>query len=106
MKFSISMKDWNAACLNAVHCAISSTDALLVYHASVRSAGESHFDVLALLTQHVKDAQTSQKAQTLRKIMDYKNAAAYEDKELTEQEAKDVEKLTERFFEWAQSKLK
>lgn len=106
MKSSMTAGDWDAACLNAVHCAISSADALLVHYAGVRSAGESHFDVLSLLKQHVKDPQTNQKAQALGKIIEYKSAAAYEDRELMEADAKEVEKLAERFFEWAKSKLK
>ena len=37
-------RECNAAGLNAVHCAISAADALTVFHAGVRSAGEAHHD--------------------------------------------------------------
>jgi hypothetical protein len=37
MEASLRVREWNAAGLNAVHCAISSADALLVYNAGIRS---------------------------------------------------------------------
>jgi len=106
MKSSMDARHWNAAALNAVHCAISSADALLVYFGGVRSASESHHDVAGLLLQHVKDDQVRQKMQALSKILDKKNVAAYEARELTEPEARELEKVTQRFFDWAMSLLR
>lgn len=105
MEAALQAREWNAAGLNAVHCAISSADALLVYHAGVRSAGDSHHDISFLLEQHVKDKDTGPKAKTLLKIIDYKHLAAYEDREITEAEAHELAKITRRFFEWMQSLL-
>jgi hypothetical protein len=34
--------NWNDVGLNAVHCTISSNDALLVFYAGIRSASEDH----------------------------------------------------------------
>ena len=39
------------------------------------------------------------------KVLDYKNLAAYEDREVTEAEGRDAVKLARRFLEWAQSRL-
>ena len=100
-----SSGDWDAVGLNAVHCAISAADALLVYHGGVRSAGDSHQDAARLLELHVKGDETAPKAKSLVKIISYKHLAAYEDRELTETEAREVAKLAQRFLEWAQSRL-
>ena len=105
METALNSGDWDAAGLNAVHCAISAADALTVYYGGVRSAGESHHDAVALLERHVKDEQIGPKAKTLAKIVSFKNLAAYEDREMTESEARDVVKITQRFFDWAQSRL-
>jgi HEPN domain-containing protein len=102
---SLRSSDWDAVGLNAVHAAISAADALLVYYGGVRSAGDSHHDVAGLLQQHVKDDQLGSKIQTLAKVLAYKNLAAYEDREVTETEGRDAEKLARRFLEWAQSRL-
>lgn len=105
MEASLRVREWNAAGLNAVHCAISSADALLVYNAGIRSAGDSHQDITFLLVRHVKDKDASPKARTLSKILDYKYLAAYEDREITEAEAMELAKITRRFFEWMESLL-
>ena len=105
MEASLRVKEWNATGLNAVHCAISSADALLVYNAGLRSAGDSHHDISFLLEQHVKDKEIRPKAKTLAKIINYKHLAAYEDRELTEAEALELAKITRRFFEWMEALL-
>lgn len=97
--------DWDAVGLNAVHSAISAADALLVNYGGVRSASDSHHDVAGLLEQHVKDEQIGSKTRTLSKILTYKNVSAYEDREVTEAEARDAGKLARRFLEWAESRL-
>ncbi len=102
---SMKIGDWDAVGLNAVHSAISAADAVLVYYGGVRSAGDSHHDVAGLLRQHIKDDQLGSKIQTLSKVLGYKNLAAYEDREVTEAEGRDAEKLARRFLDWAQSRL-
>ena len=39
MNASLNFRGWDAVGLNAAHCAISATDALLVHKAGIRSAG-------------------------------------------------------------------
>lgn len=102
---ALKLGDWDAVGLNAVHAAISAADALLVYYGGGRSTGESHHDVGGLLQQHIKDDQLGSKIQTLSKVLSYKNLAAYEDREVSEAEGRDAEKLSRRFLEWAQSRL-
>ena len=50
MKDSFAKKKFNATVLNAIHCAMSSADALTVFYKGVRHAGERHEDVVSLLT--------------------------------------------------------
>lgn len=97
--------DWDAVGLNAVHASISAADAILVYYGGVRSSGESHHDVAGLLRQHVQDEQLGSKIQTLSKVLGYKNLAAYEDREVTEAEARDAAKLAWRFVDWVRERL-
>ncbi|MBI4371211.1 MAG: HEPN domain-containing protein [Elusimicrobia bacterium] len=97
--------DWDAVGLNAVHSAISAADALLVYHGGVRSAGESHYDAVGLLEQHVHDDGIRSKTRTLSKILAYKNLAAYEDREVSESEAREAAKLARRFLDWVELHL-
>lgn len=51
MMRSLAEKEWNGATLNAVHCAISSFDALTVYHSGLRSSGQRHEDVVKLVRE-------------------------------------------------------
>lgn len=106
MKSSLEDGYWDAASLNAVHCAISAADALLVKHAGLRSASEVHSEAAALLELHIKDEQIRPKAKSLAKILSYKHVAAYEAREITEAEARELAKLTERFYDWATALLK
>jgi hypothetical protein len=105
MEAALERREWNAAGLNAVHCAISAADTLTVMYAGVRSAGDDHHDAAFLLEQHVKDKDAGPKAKTLAKIIDYKYLAAYEDREITEPEAMELAKITTRFFDWMEGLL-
>ncbi len=68
---ALEEEDWDAASLNAVHCAIAAADALIIQRAGVRPASEVHSDTVALLTQHVKDDQVKPKSKSLSKILYY-----------------------------------
>ncbi len=60
---------WNAVGLNAVHCAISSSDAMLVFYAGIRSTSDNHLSVIALLSNSVRLPEVKSKCETLRKIL-------------------------------------
>lgn len=100
---ALHAEDWDAVCLNAAHCAISAADALLARFAGIRSTADSHHDVAGLLRLHIKDPQLGSKLLTLSKVLGFKHLAAYEDRSLTEAEARDAEKLSRRFLDWARS---
>ncbi|MBI3333309.1 MAG: HEPN domain-containing protein [Candidatus Omnitrophica bacterium] len=96
---------WNAVGLNAVHCAISACDAVLVYYTEERSADPDHEAAAHLLASLVKVPDAKQKAETLRRILHEKHLIEYEDRAVTMSEAAELAKLTERFCRWARELL-
>ena len=102
MQQAVQASRWNAAGLNAVHCAISACDAVLVYHTEQRSASPDHEAVAHLLSALPKVPDAKPKAQTLQRILQEKHVIEYEDRSFTAQEAAELAKLTERFYRWAQ----
>ena len=92
---------WNAAGLNAVHCAISACDAVLVYYTEQRSASPDHETAAYLLSSLAEVPEAKQKAETLRRILQEKHIIEYEDRTFTAHEAAELAKLTERFYQWA-----
>jgi len=97
---------WNAVGLNAVHCAISSSDAMLVFYAGIRSRSDDHLSVIDLLSTSIRLPEIKSKCQTLRKILSRKSAIEYEDRDFTQKEAWEILKLTERFYTWVASSIK
>lgn len=101
MQQAMAAERWNAAGLNAVHCAISACDAVLVYYTEQRSAGHEHEEAAYLLGVLEKVPEAKSKAETLRRIVHEKHVIEYEDRAFTAHEAVDLAKLTERFYRWA-----
>jgi len=99
-------KKGNAVGLNAVHCAISSADAMLVFYAGIRSISTDHRSVIDLLSSSVNLPEVKSKCGTLRKILAKKNVIEYENRDFTQKEALEILKLTERFYAWVVSRLK
>lgn len=95
---------WTAVGLNAVHCAISSCDAMLVFHLGIRSVGEDHMQVADLLSR-VPREDIRDEITTLKRIIAKKNVIAYENREFRQTEAVEILKLTERFYSWILSNL-
>ena len=95
---------WTAVGLNAVHCAISSCDAMLVFHLGIRSSGEDHAQAGNLILR-LSQSGASNAASALKRIIAKKNLIAYENREFRQTEANDIIKLTERFYRWVFSKL-
>ena len=104
MKDSFAKRKFNATVLNAIHCAMSSADALTVFYKGVRHAGERHEDVVSLLnTLGLPDMQS--KNRQLLDLLRIKNSAEYEEKLMTETNALDSIKNAERFSKWAKEML-
>jgi len=96
-------ENWTAVGLNAVHCAISCCDALLVFHLGIRSTGEDHMQAADLLLRLPQDM--SGEAANFKRIAAKKNVVAYENREFRQSDALEIVKLTERFYHWAVDNL-
>ena len=104
MKDSFAKGKFNATVLNAIHCAMSSADALTVFYKGVRHAGERHEDVVSLLnTLGLPDMQS--KNRQLLDLLRIKNSAEYEEKLMTETNASDSIKNADRFSKWVKEML-
>ena len=102
---SYTHRRFNATVLNAVHCAISSADALTVFYKEQRHAGERHEDVVNLLNSlGLPDIQS--KNRQLLALLAIKNGAEYEDRIMSESEAASAMKNAERFYKWVKDLLK
>ncbi len=96
----------NAVVINAIHCAISSSDALLVFFKGIRSAGQSHEDVISLLrTLDFNKDEINNKIRQLQRLLQIKNSAEYEEKLMSSQDAEYSVRDAERFYGWAKEKL-
>ena len=100
---ALDSANWTAAGLNAVHCAISCCDALLVFHLGVRSIGEDHRQVADLLLR-LPQKLTGEVA-AFKRIVAKKNLIAYENRDFRRVEALEITKMAERFYGWAKSNL-
>lgn len=99
-------RDWTALISNAVHSAISMADALTVFYAGERSAGQSHSDVMRLLsTLGVAREELDRNMRHLSSLLEVKNLAEYEDRLPTQNEAESAMANADRFRRWALSRL-
>lgn len=91
---------WNSAGLNAVHAGICAADAALIASASLRSCSQDHGAVLTLLEEGVPEFAATQRRQ-LGGLLKVKNAVAYEQRLLTETEARQLADQANRLTKWA-----
>jgi len=105
-KEAYSKSRWNAVVLNSIHSAISASDSLTVFFNEVRSAGESHEDVISLLKNLGLDQlEINNKIKQLQRLLQIKNAAEYEEKLMSENDAENSVRDAERFLGWVKEKL-
>ena len=98
---SLVKGDWDAAGLNAVHCAISASDAVLVFTQGIRSASSRHDDSALLLESMVRAPGTKNAVSQLKRLVAKKNLVEYEERIFRESEARDAAKSASRFLAWA-----
>ncbi len=105
-KDAYSKNNWNATVINSIHSAISASDSLLVFFKEVRSSGESHEDVISLLrTLSFDKDEINNKTRQLQRLVQIKNAAEYEEKLMSQEDAENALRDAERFIDWVKSKL-
>lgn len=105
MLLSFNAENWNAAATLAVQCAISSADAVCVYHSGVRSISRDHLDVCELVSLLSLDG-AEEKAKQLRKVIARKNMVQYESRSARRSDADEMVKMTTRFYQWALENLR
>lgn len=105
MRIATERAWWSAAALNAIHCLISAADAVLVFRQTIRSTAEGHLEVIDLLGRDRDLSGITRATGHLRKGLAKKNLVAYEDRELSVSEAKEIVDHAERFYTWASNAL-
>ena len=100
MQHAYKNRMWTSVGLNAVHCVISSCDALLVKSQGIRAAGDDHLQSVELLGRSPIEGIEKQTT-TVRRIIAKKNVIAYENREFRQSEASDIFNQAERFYKWA-----
>ena len=98
---------WNACILNAIHCGISSIDALTVYLLELRHAGDRHLEAIELLKRTQLDPdELDSKSMQFSFLLSIKNVAEYEDRLMDEKDAQNAMKAANRIFSWVKNELK
>ena len=99
-RVAVAADRWNAAGLSAIHAGLSAADAALVASAGLRSSSKDHGAAVALLRQLVPEAGAAQERQ-LTGLLAMKNTIAYEQRMLTQEEAKTLTTNAGRLVRWA-----
>ena len=100
-KADMGAERWNAAGLAAIHSAIASADAGLIATAGLRSASQDHGAAVALLEAQVPEFTGAQRRQ-LAGALRLKNAVAYEQRLLRQDEARTLVDHATRLARWAE----
>jgi predicted nucleotidyltransferase len=99
---SLADSRWDAAGLTAIHSGICSADAALIASAGVRSTSGDHGAVLGLLEEQVPEFTATRRRQ-LGGLLKMKNKVAYEQRPLTEAEARQLVDHASRLGAWART---
>jgi HEPN domain-containing protein len=92
----------DAALLNAIHAAISGTDAATVALAGVRSTDPDHQRAADLLAEVAASApEGRERARQLRALLARKNAVEYESRKASAKDARDSVERAGRIVDWA-----
>ena len=105
MKDALARGHWEAAGINAVHCAISANDAVLAAIPAIKVTSKDHRDSVRLLSSRLKGEDAQAAAKRLAIIISKKGRVEYEQKRLSEKEARSLVLDAERFLDWAGGKI-
>jgi HEPN domain-containing protein len=94
--------DRNAAGFLAIHAGITAADALTIHFLGLRSAGQRHLDVLALLgqTAHPRKADIQRQ---LTELLGEKKSVEYEGRQVSVGDSEKMVKLSARIVEAARA---
>ena len=105
MEEALDRGQWEAAGVNAVHAAISANDAVLVCLRGLKPSSADHKDAVRVLLSQLKEDDAQRAGKRLGVIVAKKSRVEYDDKRFTEKEARDLALDTQRFLEWARSRI-
>lgn len=97
---ALGSRRWNSAGLDAVHSGIAAADAVLIKVIGARSVSKDHGAVVSLLDSQVPTFTATQRRQ-LTGLLRMKNQVAYEQRPLTETEARQLVDQATRLAKWA-----
>ena len=96
----------DAALLDAIHAAISGTDAATIALAGVRSTDPDHQRAADLLAEVAGSAPESrERARQLRTLLARKNTVEYESRKASAKDARDGVERASRIVDWAKEVL-
>ena len=96
----------DAALLDAIHAAISATDAATIALAGIRSTDPDHQRAGDLLDEvAAADPEGRQRARQLRALLARKNAVEYESRKASAKDARDGVERADRIVDWAKDVL-
>ena len=104
MEEAMRSPNFDSVAVLGIHCAISASDAVAVYYLGERSKSERHEDAAALL-ERTNIPQAREKARQLLTILQDKNLAEYEPRQVSEKDAKTIFSLANTLYSWAVSSL-
>ena len=105
MNHAMQAERWNAVGLNAVHCAISMADAILVKFSGTRSISNDHMVVVDLIKQNLNIKDIDNKLNALLRILAKKSLIEYDSIPFSKSDALDISKQAERFYIWSREEL-
>ena len=98
--------DWNSSLINAIHCAISSADALCVNKLGLRNASERHEEAIVLFLRIDPNSEEIKKnANHLSGLLKIKTDAEYGERLFSEKHAEEAIKHAERLFNFVKKRI-
>jgi hypothetical protein len=97
---ALADRRWTGAGLSAIHAGIAASDAGLIASAGVRSISQDHGSVVGLLIDAVPEFTEGEKRH-ISGLLALKNEVAYEQRLLTEPEARSLVDHATRLTRWA-----
>jgi HEPN domain-containing protein len=91
---------WSAAGLTAIHAGICAADAALIASVGVRSVSPDHGAAATILERKVPESTAAQRRQLIG-LINMKNTTEYEQRALTEIEARRLVDHAQRLVAWA-----
>lgn len=98
-------ENWNSVGLEAIHCAISAADALMVYAEEMRCASDDHNEAVEFLELYSKNKEIKKHLVQFRAIISKKNLVEYEGRDFSKKEAVEILKRAERFLNWIREQV-